>query len=322
MKKVLFLGFSPIQLELARKLVAFRKLDIAIEILPEQRSSVLVDAYVVNGDDPSVTSRLAIYTRVNPQPVLAVGSRAMLGATSYAAGPFKPTTVDQLAQLLKGGAGSTPSGERPADAPGSNVVSFPGPARIAAPDVLVVDDSDVVRRTMQRKIREYGHMVDLASSGDDAMAMLLNNSYRLVFLDIMMPGVDGFEVCKRITRSREYKSSAVYMLTSRDGMFDKVRGAMAGCDGYLVKPLESRKLREVLDLYFERPSFIGDSNMFGSQGADAELSAEERAVVEGTPPPAEAVPDMLTEPPSADFKPTFEPTMPASLVDLNAIRKS
>jgi two-component system sensor histidine kinase/response regulator len=83
------------------------------------------------------------------------------------------------------------TGEAPAAAPATagNVVSFPGATAVVPAEVLVVDDSDMVRRTMTRKINEYGHRVDVASSGDDAMAMLLNNRYRLVFLDVMMPGM-------------------------------------------------------------------------------------------------------------------------------------
>lgn len=309
MKKVLLVGFTHIQIELARKFLIYRNLSSAIELLPEQQSSVTVDAYVVNGDDPSAASRLALYTRLNPRPALGTGSRAALGMTVYMAGPFKPATADRLNQMLNGQA---PTASASAQlAAGANVVSFPGATAVEPSQVLVVDDSDMVRRTMTRKINEYGHRVDVASSGDDAMAMLLNSSYRLVFLDVMMPGMDGFEACRRIKRSAEYKASAVYMLTSKDGMFDKVRGSMAGCDGYLVKPLESRKLREVLDRYFERPGLMGDSDIMSTNMSSGAFNAAELQAIEGSPPPD--LQATASQPPAQDFKPTFAPTVPAKI---------
>jgi len=308
MKKVLLVGFTHIQIELARKFLLYRNLGDTIELLPEQQSSVPVDAYVVNGDDASVVSRLGLYTRLHPRPVLGTGSRAVLGVTVYMAGPFKPATADRLAQML--------TGQAPAAAPAAagNVVSFPGATAVIPAEVLVVDDSDMVRRTMTRKINEYGHRVDVASSGDDAMAMLLNNRYRLVFLDVMMPGMDGFEACRRIKRSTEYKASAVYMLTSKDGMFDKVRGSMAGCDGYLVKPLESRKLREVLDKYFDRPGLMGDSDIMSTNMSSGAFNAAELQAIEGSPPQGLQAAAPASPPP--DFKPTFAPTVPAKSDDL------
>lgn len=235
MKKVLFVGFTHIEIELARKFLIYRNLSGAIELLPEQQSPQPVDAYVINGDDAAAPSRLALYLRLYPRPVMGVGARAVPGATSFVAGPFKPATAERLSQLL--------------DARGPA-------AAVQAAQVLVVDDNDMVRRTLSRDINEDGHRVDVASSSDDARALLRNNHYRLVFLDVRMPGMDSFAVCRRVKRSGGHKACAVYMLTSGDGLFDKVRGAMAGCDGYLVKPLESRVLHEVMDRHFDHPDLI------------------------------------------------------------------
>ena len=330
MKKVLFLGFKPIQLELVRKFIEYRGCVDAIEVVPEQGSSAAVDAYLVNGDDPSVDSRLALHVRVNPRPVLSIGGRNVLGATLYIPGSFKPGTVDKLLELLGAPNSCCPTVETKSSGGSTNVVNFPSVMEAAKAEVLVVDDSDMVRRTMTQKITEYGHQVDVATSGDDAMAMLLSGSYKLVFLDVMMPGTDGFEVCKRIKRSREYKDCSVYMLTSKDGMFDKVRGSMAGCDGYLVKPLESRMLRQVLDKHFERPSNLADSDMSDINIASHPLNAAEREAIEGLSPMSRraaatplhhmrpAVPNspapldrafMLPDDPPTEFKTTFAPTI-------------
>lgn len=217
MKKVLFIGFTPIQIGMARKFLLFCNLENEIEILAEQQSSVGVAAYVVNGDDSTSPGRLALHLSLAPGPVLGTGAWAVPGTTAFMPGPFKPATADQLGQMLRGSSGApavatapgaaTP--KRAASVPAGNVVAFAGAAAGPDADVLVVDDSELVQRTMVRKITEYGQRVDVASNGPDALAMLQGHQYKLVFLDILMPGMDGLEVCKRIKKSAEYKSIAV-----------------------------------------------------------------------------------------------------------------
>ena len=329
-KTVLFVGFGEIQLELARRFLSYRGMSEMIDVRAEQGATGAVDGYVINTDDLSAVSRLALHVRTNPKPVLSVGTAAAPGSTVFVPGAFKPATADRLKEMMTGRSPAlasrpgpaAPAAARPArsatpvrqPSPTANkVLSFPRAAvHSSNAMVLVVDDSDIVRRTMLRKINDYGHTTDLAANGEEAMAMLLNNKYRVIFLDVMMPGLDGLEICKRIKRSAEYKGTAVYMLTSKDGMFDRVRATMAGCDGYLVKPLESRKLQAVLEKYFDRPSMIQDGNVVGEPA----FNAAELAAIAGTPPAEEApaaVPFM--EPPPPDFTTSFSPTVPASLLE-------
>ncbi len=350
MKKVLFIGFTPVQIAMARKFLVFRNLATEIEILAEQQSSVGVTAYVVNGDDPSSPSRLALHLRLSPGPALGVGAWAVPGTTAYVPGPFKPATADRLGEMVRSNEAAAPSAissataprstaaTAGADAPAGNVLAFPGAAAGQDADVLVIDDSDIVQRTMVRKITEYGQRVDVASNGPDALAMLQGHRYKLVFLDVLMPGMDGFEVCKRIKKSAEYKSTAVYMLSSKDGMFDKVRGTLAGCNGYLVKPLEARKLREVLDKHFERPSRFRDSEFVDSR-TFADSSQRDSQFQPSRPPVARpptlrtptgttaaALParparspidnERLLEPYLADTSNAFAATEPARLEDM------
>jgi two-component system, cell cycle response regulator len=316
MKKiVLFIGFGDIQLELARRFLTYRGL-ANIEVRAEQGAGGAADGYVINGDDAAAFGRLALHVRSNPKPVLSVGAQAAPGSVMFAPGPFKPATADRLGEMMAGK--SVVAAARPLAATGasaipaaaSKIVAFPRQAtQVSEAQVLVVDDSEMVRRTMLRKITEYGHTSDLAVNGEEAMAMLLNNKYRVIFLDVMMPGLDGLEICRRIKRSAEYKGTAVYMLTSKDGMFDRVRGSMAGCDGYLVKPLESRKLRDVLEKYFDRPSMMRESTI----QVGGPLNAAELAAIEGTPPPP-AIEPLLPEF-ETSFASTFAPTVPAGLLE-------
>lgn len=315
MKKLLFLGFNAVQIELARKFVFYRGLAHEIEVVPEQLGlSPAVHAYVINGDDPAVVGRLAALSRGNRRPVIGLGVRPAPGVGYYTAGAFKPATVDWLADILKKDASADPAAIEIA----ANVLPFPSPSDIQQTEVLVVDDSEIVRRTMLHKIKEYGHRVDLASDGNDALAMLLNNHYKLVFLDVMMPGLDGFEVCKRIKRSAQYKSLAVYMLSSKDGMFDKVRGSMAGCNGYLTKPLESARLREVMDAHLTPRSSRRESDLL-DKAARLALSPAALPASTTTAAPPKAPPE--APPPQPDFRPTFASTEPGYMSDFLAGRK-
>ncbi len=109
--------------------------------------------------------------------------------------------------------------------------------------VLVVDDSPTVRQFMQGKLAPFGFNVDFAASGEQAIGLTAEKAYTVVFLDVVLPGVDGYQVCKLVkSKKREIKGPAVVMLTSKGSPFDKIRGTMAGCDAYLTKPIDEDKL--------------------------------------------------------------------------------
>ncbi|MFC7515207.1 response regulator [Herbaspirillum sp. GCM10030257] len=108
--------------------------------------------------------------------------------------------------------------------------------------VLVVDDSATVRAFMRAKLAPFRFDVDFAENGEIAIDMAQAKQYTCVFLDILMPGMDGYQVCKRIKSSAATKGSAVVMLSSKTSAFDKFRGSWAGCDAYLGKPVSEDEL--------------------------------------------------------------------------------
>ena len=118
----------------------------------------------------------------------------------------------------------------------------------AASRVLVVDDSDVALKFMQNRLQQLGYIGQLARSGEEALALVAQTSYKFVFMDVMMSGLDGYQTCRAIKQNKSHHGEAprVIMLTSRGGTIDKLRGSMAGCDGYLTKPLNERQLASVL----------------------------------------------------------------------------
>ena len=117
--------------------------------------------------------------------------------------------------------------------------------------VLVVDDSLSVRKFMEHKLSnlDFPVQIDFAATGEQAVVMATEGIYDLVFLDVMLPGIDGYRVCKSIKAGKATKSTPVVMLTSKKSPFDKVKGSMSGCDAYLTKPPEEERLNGVIRKY-------------------------------------------------------------------------
>ena len=114
---------------------------------------------------------------------------------------------------------------------------------------LVIDDCRPVRKSLDTKLRLMDYEVQHAASGREALWLMQRTHFDSVFLDVVMPGIDGYEVCKQIKRNKATKHIPVIMLTSRSSPFDKVKGKLAGCDTYLTKPVEHDKFEEVVSGY-------------------------------------------------------------------------
>jgi len=113
--------------------------------------------------------------------------------------------------------------------------------------VLAVDDSPLMRTFLQNKLQPYGINPEFAASGEEALFKISKQHYDMIFLDVMLPGMDGYDVCKMIKKNKDNNLMKVVMLTSKDKTFDKIRGTMAGCDGYLTKPVDELKLRAIIE---------------------------------------------------------------------------
>jgi two-component system OmpR family response regulator len=106
--------------------------------------------------------------------------------------------------------------------------------------LLVVEDDVKLARALERGLQREGYAVDLADTGDDALSQAITNDYDAVVLDVMLPGIDGFAVCKEMRSSERW--APVLMLTARDQVGDRIRGLDAGADDYLVKPFDFGEL--------------------------------------------------------------------------------
>ena len=112
--------------------------------------------------------------------------------------------------------------------------------------VMVIDDSNTIRRSAEIFLKQGGHSVLLAEDGFDALAKLSDFKPDLVFCDILMPRLDGYQTCAIIKRNADYASVPVIMLSSKDGLFDKARGRMVGSQDYLTKPFTKDQLLQAV----------------------------------------------------------------------------
>ncbi|MFN3810804.1 MAG: PleD family two-component system response regulator [Roseateles asaccharophilus] len=118
------------------------------------------------------------------------------------------------------------------------------PATVAK--VLVIDDSNTIRRSAEIFLKQAGHEVVLAEDGFDALAKLSDYRPDLVFCDILMPRLDGYQTCAIIKRNPSFAAVPVIMLSSKDGLFDKARGRMVGSQDYLTKPFTKDQLLQAV----------------------------------------------------------------------------
>lgn len=121
--------------------------------------------------------------------------------------------------------------------------------QLASVKVMVIDDSNTIRRSAEIFLKASGCQVILAEDGFDALAKISNEHPDVIFVDIMMPRLDGYQTCSLIKRNARYKNTPVIMLSSKDGLFDRARGRMVGSDQYLTKPFTQETLLEAVQTY-------------------------------------------------------------------------
>jgi twitching motility two-component system response regulator PilG len=108
--------------------------------------------------------------------------------------------------------------------------------------ILVIDDSKTIRRTAETLLTKEGCQVFTAIDGFDALSKIADHQPDLIFVDIMMPRLDGYETCSLIKHNKIFKETPVIMLSSKDGLFDRARGRIVGSEQYLTKPFTKDEL--------------------------------------------------------------------------------
>ena len=118
---------------------------------------------------------------------------------------------------------------------------------IALAKIMVIDDSQTIRKTAETLLVKEGYAVITAADGFEALAKVADHEPDLIFIDIMMPRLDGYQACALIKNNARYARTPVIMLSSKDGLFDKARGRMVGSEAYLTKPFTKDQLLQAVE---------------------------------------------------------------------------
>lgn len=216
---------------------------------------------VVNADKPEAVQRWNAYIKLNENKTVI--SSVMVCNDPPPAKPGekicyikKPLAATRLLTVLE----EVVILEHGYAAPSAIAGELTGEGAVAAPGVggainhiaaLVVDDSLPVRIQMKKALHNIAGRVDFAETGEEAEKLIRDNIYDIVFLDVILPGVDGYDICKLIKKDPQKGKTPVIMLTSNSSPADRIKGKMAGCDTYLIKPVNQDIFKEVIHEYLE-----------------------------------------------------------------------
>lgn len=118
--------------------------------------------------------------------------------------------------------------------------------------IMVIDDSKTIRRTAENLLRKAGCEVITATDGFEALSLVADHQPDLIFVDIMMPRLDGYQTCALIKGNEAYRDIPVVMLSSKDGLFDRAKGRLAGSDQYLTKPFTREELLDAIRRHIDK----------------------------------------------------------------------
>jgi twitching motility two-component system response regulator PilG len=156
------------------------------------------------------------------------------------------STSDERGAAAGAGGASSGAGHVAAAAP------RPAGSALRGLKVLVIDDSKTIRRTAETLLSKEGCEVFTAVDGFDALAKIADHQPDIVFVDIMMPRLDGYQTCALIKHNKVFRSIPVIMLSSKDGLFDRARGRIVGSEHYLTKPFTKDELLDAIESHIGR----------------------------------------------------------------------
>lgn len=217
-----------------------------LTILEEQRA-MEADVVLIDNTNTEASLWAKSQTWLKDRAVLWIGADTVPVGHTLLHRPVQWSILPmQMARALERSPGTAAWVEASRPAPLQPAQTRPN-ARLSPKSVLVVDDSLAIRNYMRSLLEAGGFAVSMAESVEDALTLVDQQPFECVFMDVMMPGIDGYEGCRRIkAKLRGARAIPVIMLTSKSSPFDRIRGKMAGCDAYLTKPVDPKQLGEVL----------------------------------------------------------------------------
>ncbi|MGV3572321.1 MAG: response regulator [Ramlibacter sp.] len=262
------IGFNPVERSMLASIFALaaRRDPGFVQYDPNTTVSGTADIYLVDADNADAVNEFRTLSKRANLPAVMVGAAPDDMGFPVLARPLQWARLLQaLEDTVTAAGGSAAQAEPAGEGTLPLARSHSGAGRAAAPavptatddaaakkralgdTVLVVDDNASVRMFMKAKLAPFNFEVDFAETGEEAVGLTGTREYACVFLDVVLPGIDGYQVCKLIKGNKQaIKKTAVVMLTSRSSPFDKLRGSLAGCDEYLTKPLDEDRLLEVI----------------------------------------------------------------------------
>jgi CheY-like chemotaxis protein len=245
--RVAFLGFS----EFERNTMASYLRLAANRALRYEPVQMLTDAEFLVADADHAPSVQLVSATERLAETVFIGTRVPPGAVASTARPIDPVHVlrelDALVARAVGPAGAAGSVSAPVPVPAG--VPAPAVPAAAPPRVLLVDDSEIALRFLETRLQRWELRIDRAASSGRALELLAAHGYDLVFLDVELgpdSELDGLALCQHIKRSASAMATVVAMVSAHHSELDRVRGALAGCDAYLGKPLDETELRRLL----------------------------------------------------------------------------
>ncbi|MFZ6745670.1 response regulator [Undibacterium sp. JH2W] len=271
-KKILIgvFGLSDYELRLVRSVLSLTMVSGRKHSYALFDASQVADPDIVILDPDNVQARAALQELIEarniPEPATVFISNAVQAKPGkyHLLHPLVPTKMlalldqvaDELVRLLPAAFSAASDAAPVAGRTGTDKNTVVQPLLPKAPPAsvlqtgyraLIVDDSPTARIKIDLELRSMKIASDCAETGEQALQMLEKKNYDIIFLDIVMPGADGYEICKIIRRQPQTKRTPVVMLTSKSSPFDRIRGSLSGCSSYLTKPVEHLKFRAVVE---------------------------------------------------------------------------
>ena len=199
------------------------------------------DIILVNGEDEAAVTEAAQLADERQTPVVTISRRPPEGVGYHIAPPLITSRVLRVLDRV------TVEPPQASGAGGGDPV-VAAEAEVCRYRALVVDDSLAMREALKLELSELPVAlgIDFAEDGEKALELVEKTEYDLIFLDIVMPGIDGYEVCKTIRKDPRYKKTPIVMLSGKTSPLDEVKGIIAGCNTYLTKPIAHDEFQEVI----------------------------------------------------------------------------
>lgn len=248
------LGISDVEMRMVRSLCLVSSGRARSYTVIEDRQAANADLWVVDAGMRSAMEMLQKLRLRRHVPVVLIAANGAESQEAYVLRrPIAPSRLlgmlDALVtrelayvpELVIGGK---------AEEPGGVAAMLAAKPALASHTALVVDDSATIRKQVELALKAHGVAAVCADSGEAAMAALANGRFDVIFLDVVLPGdTDGYRICRAIKHDPSHKATPVVMLTGKSSPFDRVRGALAGCDTYLTKPVEPETFKAVIRKY-------------------------------------------------------------------------